>query len=192
MFQFTTFPFLKLCIYLRMTELFSAGFPHSDICGSIVICTSPQLFAAYHVLHRLLVPRHSPCALSCLTFFTSLTSNVVAILHFFAVSSAWLKINLNCIYACSIFIFQAYRALALTATSSDVKVETANQNLLLLDVFLFIWLLLYMFSFQGAYVSYLCNRQWRLRDSNSRPPACKAGALPTELNPHGTLFVLCS
>ena len=24
---------------------------------------------------------------------------------------------------------------------------------------------------------------WRLRDSNSRPPACKAGALPTELSP---------
>ena len=26
--------------------------------------------------------------------------------------------------------------------------------------------------------------QWRQRDSNSRPPACKAGALPTELYPH--------
>ena len=26
--------------------------------------------------------------------------------------------------------------------------------------------------------------KWRLRDSNSRPPACKAGALPTELHPH--------
>ena len=25
--------------------------------------------------------------------------------------------------------------------------------------------------------------KWRLRDSNSRPPACKAGALPTELSP---------
>ena len=25
--------------------------------------------------------------------------------------------------------------------------------------------------------------QWRLRDSNSRPPACKAGALPAELSP---------
>ena len=24
---------------------------------------------------------------------------------------------------------------------------------------------------------------WRLRDSNSRPPACKAGALPAELSP---------
>ncbi len=28
---------------------------------------SPKLFAAYHVLHRWLAPRHSPCALSSLT-----------------------------------------------------------------------------------------------------------------------------
>ena len=33
------------------------------------ICSSPQLFAAYHVLLRLLVPRHSPYALSSLTFY---------------------------------------------------------------------------------------------------------------------------
>ena len=33
------------------------------------ICSSPQLFAAYHVFHRLLVPRHPPCALFCLTSF---------------------------------------------------------------------------------------------------------------------------
>ena len=42
---------------------------HSDICGSLRICRSPQLFAAYHVLLRLPVPRHSPCALLHLTFF---------------------------------------------------------------------------------------------------------------------------
>ena len=29
-----------------------------------VICTSPKLIAAYHVLHRLREPRHPPCALS--------------------------------------------------------------------------------------------------------------------------------
>ncbi len=29
------------------------GFPHSEIYGSRVVCTSPQLIAAYHVLHRL-------------------------------------------------------------------------------------------------------------------------------------------
>ena len=44
-----------------------AGFPHSEICGSQAICASPQLIAAYHVLHRLLTPRHPPCALSSLT-----------------------------------------------------------------------------------------------------------------------------
>ena len=45
-----------------------AGFPHSDIPGSQLICSSPRLFAAYHVLRRLLMPRHSPCALLRLTF----------------------------------------------------------------------------------------------------------------------------
>jgi hypothetical protein len=43
------------------------GFPHSDIPGSKPVCGSPRLIAAYHVLHRLLVPRHPPCALSSLT-----------------------------------------------------------------------------------------------------------------------------
>ena len=33
------------------------------------ICSSPKLFAAYHVFHRLLVPRHPPCALIRLTNF---------------------------------------------------------------------------------------------------------------------------
>ena len=61
-------PFLTLWIGVRTTEVCSARFPHSDISGSMDICSSPKLFAAYHVLHRLLVPRHPPCALSCLTF----------------------------------------------------------------------------------------------------------------------------
>ena len=60
-------PFHTLCIGVWMTGVFPARFPHSDICGSLVICTFPQLFAAYHVFHRLLVPRHPPCALFCLT-----------------------------------------------------------------------------------------------------------------------------
>ena len=41
-----------------------AGFTHSEIHGSKVKCTSPWLIAAYHVLHRLPVPRHPPCALT--------------------------------------------------------------------------------------------------------------------------------
>ena len=46
----------------------AAGFPHSDICGSKVTCTSPQLIAAYRVLHRLIWPRHPPYALTYLTY----------------------------------------------------------------------------------------------------------------------------
>ena len=60
-------PFIHLCIQCMMTEVFSARFPHSEIDGSMDICSSPSLIAAYHVFHRLLVPRHPPYALSILT-----------------------------------------------------------------------------------------------------------------------------
>ena len=60
-------PLHTLWIGVWMTEGSSAGFPHSDISGSMDICSSPKLFAAYHVFHRLLVPRHPPCALSSIT-----------------------------------------------------------------------------------------------------------------------------
>ncbi len=43
------------------------GFPHSEISGSTPVCGSPKLIAACHVLHRLFLPRHPPCALSSLT-----------------------------------------------------------------------------------------------------------------------------
>ena len=61
-------PHIQLCIYCMLTEVYSAGFPHSEISGSKDICSSPKLIAAYHVFRRLLVPRHPPCALVCLTF----------------------------------------------------------------------------------------------------------------------------
>ena len=63
-------PHVQLCIHCTLTEVSSAGFPHSDISGSLDMCSSPKLFAAYHVFHRLLVPRHPPCALYSLTNFT--------------------------------------------------------------------------------------------------------------------------
>ena len=57
-----------IAIYsLYNTWGFPCEFPHSEIFGSLVMCTYPKLIAAYHVLHRLLMPRHSPCALCSLT-----------------------------------------------------------------------------------------------------------------------------
>ena len=49
-----------------VTGLQPARLSHSEILGSRVICTSPGLNAAYHVLHRLQEPRHPPYALSYL------------------------------------------------------------------------------------------------------------------------------
>ena len=69
-------PFHTLWIGVWMTGVRPAGFPHSDICGSMDICSSPQLFAAYHVFLRLLVPRHPPCALSCLTSYLAVFHSV--------------------------------------------------------------------------------------------------------------------
>ena len=60
-------PHVNLWIQLTLPEYCSGGFPHSEIHGSKPICGSPWLIAACHVLHRLSVPRHSPCALYSLT-----------------------------------------------------------------------------------------------------------------------------
>ena len=45
----------------------SGGFPHSEISGSKLAYSSPKHIGVRPVLHRLLVPRHPPCALSNLT-----------------------------------------------------------------------------------------------------------------------------
>ena len=66
-------PYIWLCIHHMLTEVLSARFPHSDISGSQDMCSSPKLFAAYHVFHRLLVPRHPPYALSSMTNLLSFT-----------------------------------------------------------------------------------------------------------------------
>ena len=52
--------------YVDMTA--HTGFPHSEIHGSMLAYSSPWLIAVNHVLLRLLVPRHSPCALISLIF----------------------------------------------------------------------------------------------------------------------------
>ena len=69
MFQFRRFPSYSYLIHCMIHELLSCGLLHSDICGSFHACRSPQLFAAYHVLLRLPMPRHSPCALISLTIW---------------------------------------------------------------------------------------------------------------------------
>ena len=70
-------PFHTLWIGVWILEVCSSGFPHSEIHGSRDICSSPWLFAAYHVFLRLSVPRHPPCALFRLTCYDTLPSVVM-------------------------------------------------------------------------------------------------------------------
>ena len=67
MFHFPGLARTGLCIQPTVPGLFPGGFPHSETPGSQPVCGSPRLIAAYRVLHRLLTPRHPPCALNSLT-----------------------------------------------------------------------------------------------------------------------------
>ena len=73
MFQFPPFASLQ---FVMMTVLQTAGLSHSEIPGSMDICSYPRLIAAYHVLHRLCEPRHPPCALSY--FLVALCSSILS------------------------------------------------------------------------------------------------------------------
>ena len=79
-------PVRALWIHARTHRVFLCGFPHSDTCGSLGICPSPQLFAACRVFRRPPVPRHPPCAFFRLTFHGLAT----AWLRGFPRSHSWL------------------------------------------------------------------------------------------------------
>ena len=68
-------PRIRLCVQRMLRDSSSRVFPHSDISGSQLICSSPKLFAACHVLRRLPMPRHSPYALLSLNYSFSSALN---------------------------------------------------------------------------------------------------------------------
>ena len=53
----------------RWQPIAGSGFPHSEMSGSKLVRSSPDLIAAYHVLHRLSAPRHPPDTLKTLDRF---------------------------------------------------------------------------------------------------------------------------
>ena len=112
---------------------------HSDICGSIRACRSPQLFAAYHVLRRLPMPRHSPCALISLTIFF-LVSNYARFSFEEFIVVFYLANNFlvyvvdtcffpHCIYFLALFNFQG--SLLNTTYSATRIISSATPRILL-------------------------------------------------------------
>jgi hypothetical protein len=67
MFHFPGLASPCLCIEHGMDDRVVSGFPIRTPPDQRLLSTSPKLFAASHVLHRLCAPRHPPSALSSLT-----------------------------------------------------------------------------------------------------------------------------
>ena len=105
MFQFPPFAPASL-----VTCLQHAGLPHSDISGSKPVCSSPELVAAYHVLHRLQKPRHPPSALVTFSLFVFriLNHKNFLCLHLFSFTRC-LEIVVHNFSIDSLFSFSSYR-----------------------------------------------------------------------------------
>ena len=95
MFQFSGYPSVYLCIQYTVIRYCLTGFPHSEICGSKLICSSPQLIAACHVLLRLLMPRHSPYALARLNFPLSFDSCSLLWIAWVSLNRIWFTLRSN-------------------------------------------------------------------------------------------------
>ena len=85
-------PFINLCIQLMIYGSSPYVFPHSEICGSRLICSSPQLIAACHVFLRLLMPRHSPYALVCLNSFWCIPFRIRSLLVL-SIKNCWVHLK---------------------------------------------------------------------------------------------------
>ena len=110
-------PLHTLWIGVWILEVCSSGFPHSDTFGSMDICSSPKLFAAYHVFHRLLVPRHPPCALF------RLTSHIYSVICAGGFS----------LFSSLLLLLLSFIVLGFPSLSSDVLL--INNNYYLSDIF---------------------------------------------------------
>ena len=83
-------PLVYLWIQYTIHKLHLCGLLHSEIHGSMPTYGSPWLIAVSRVLHRLLVPRHSPCALCSLTM-----CSLLGIRNEFCSYFSLQRINLN-------------------------------------------------------------------------------------------------
>ena len=137
------------------------GFPHSEITGSKGASASPVLIAACHVLHRLSTPRHPSEALQRLIVSQQNSCRTDP--------TDWKEMPVG---SCLIFVRQCL----LSNRSSKPMRGRTNSS--------FTISMLQRLSDEAISVRSMRDTWWSQTESNRRHPACKAGALPTELWPH--------
>ena len=73
------------------------GFPIRKSGDIMLVCSSPRLIAAYHVLRRLSDPRHPPCALNCFKKIKKLEFVIIVVVtrpHFFRPTKKWCVVKI--------------------------------------------------------------------------------------------------
>ena len=126
-------------------QFIPCGFPHSEIHGSRDMCSSPWLIAACHVLRRRPVPRHSPCALSNLTYS-----------HTLSCMRLWFFLSSN--YPKHMFLRRSFRLAYLLSVL--VSTSTRLQDLNFSFVFSLSCYLVFVCSCQGTMLIHLINKWW--------------------------------
>ena len=182
-------PHAYLCVQYTLHDSSSCVFPHSDISGSKLICSSPKLFAACHVLRRLPMPRHSPYALLRLNYlpFISLIFGCSrsSCLNCYVFRTFFLQLLELSLLGKICFVLPAsfsekpdfvfitvfsYSSLSCTLIRFSMSIPK-------LDYFLFIKLYSYLTSFSQIPVKLHEPFLWAQVDSNHRPRAYQARAL---------------
>ena len=163
-----------------------AGLPHSEICGSKVAHTSPQLIAACHVLHRLCMPRHPRIALtSRLRVYTSNDKTDRPITHDGA-CAVRVAANMQIKPQPDILVHQTSDEDRYTVFTASISkpIHNVKEVRILADPDR------PKPDSLSSFLECTCGQPfggawWSLSGSNRRPQACKASALPTELRPLG-------
>ena len=157
-------------IHTGILDSSSRWFPNSEICGSMLIYSYPQLIAVSHVLRRLLMPRHSPYALFRLNFSYSMND-----LH----SCAFLANNF---FGCLLLLISPF---VQNVVFTNYTEKPCVISFLLSKITLVFSQLSVSFSFfirfsMNIFLLTFSNvRWWAQVDSNHRPHAYQACALTT-------------
>ena len=148
-----------------------------------LICSSPQLIAACHVLLRLLMPRHSPYALFCLNFlFGSHISELLEFQNMGFIFSHLKGFPFLCIVVSPldetvVFVTLNFRK---DLDLFDFAIVVTFANLEISSFFLTICSFLYSFFIRFSMNRSSAARRWSVWvDSNHRPRAYQARALTT-------------
>ena len=176
MFQFSGLALFRV-IHLQCTRL-----SHSEIFGLMLVCSYPKLIAAYHVLHRLLVPRHPPCALIrfkyCITFLLCRVTDQICLFSLLLVTfyPGGDKTNKNCFPNMSKNFSWLLRNCDVSGVEPFVSPLRKHLNHYC-SLFLSL-------SLANQLIIKSANlKKWRISESNRWPSACKADALANWANP---------